>query len=154
MRRLVIVLVWVGIFGGYALGQSGAGLGSISGVVMDASKAAVPDAMVVVANESKGIRRVLETNTQGVFTAAALIPAEGYSVTVTKQGFAYVFDRVSGTPVWPIEERPVHFVPARRVRDQHRKAGEHDERAEDGYGDAAASTADVEDARAAARSRL
>ncbi|HEU5259018.1 MAG TPA: PQQ-binding-like beta-propeller repeat protein [Vicinamibacterales bacterium] len=28
-------------------------------------------------------------------------------VQVTKQGFAYVFDRVSGKPVWPIEERPV-----------------------------------------------
>src|SRR5262249_15137988 len=26
---------------------------------------------------------------------------------VSKQGFAYVFDRVTGTPVWPIEERPV-----------------------------------------------
>lgn len=26
---------------------------------------------------------------------------------VTKQAFAYVFDRVTGTPVWPIEERPV-----------------------------------------------
>ena len=26
---------------------------------------------------------------------------------VTKQGFAYVFDRVTGVPVWPIEERPV-----------------------------------------------
>jgi quinoprotein glucose dehydrogenase len=28
-------------------------------------------------------------------------------VQVTKQGFAYVFDRVSGEPVWPIVERPV-----------------------------------------------
>jgi len=28
-------------------------------------------------------------------------------VQVTKQGFAFVFDRVSGTPVWPIVERPV-----------------------------------------------
>jgi quinoprotein glucose dehydrogenase len=28
-------------------------------------------------------------------------------VQLTKQGFAYVFDRVSGKPVWPIEERPV-----------------------------------------------
>jgi glucose dehydrogenase len=28
-------------------------------------------------------------------------------VQLTKQGFAYVFDRVSGEPVWPIEERPV-----------------------------------------------
>ena len=26
---------------------------------------------------------------------------------VTKQGFTYVFDRVTGTPVWPIVERPV-----------------------------------------------
>jgi quinoprotein glucose dehydrogenase len=26
---------------------------------------------------------------------------------VTKQAFTYVFDRVTGTPVWPIEERPV-----------------------------------------------
>src|SRR5205814_9927040 len=26
---------------------------------------------------------------------------------VSKQGFTYVFDRVTGRPVWPIEERPV-----------------------------------------------
>jgi quinoprotein glucose dehydrogenase len=26
---------------------------------------------------------------------------------VTKQGFTYVFDRVTGKPIWPIEERPV-----------------------------------------------
>src|SRR5262249_23642092 len=26
---------------------------------------------------------------------------------VTKQGFCFVFDRLSGKPVWPIEERPV-----------------------------------------------
>ncbi|MGH7530488.1 MAG: PQQ-binding-like beta-propeller repeat protein, partial [Gemmatimonadales bacterium] len=28
-------------------------------------------------------------------------------VQTTKQGFAYVFDRLTGEPVWPIEERPV-----------------------------------------------
>ncbi|MBR0752640.1 pyrroloquinoline quinone-dependent dehydrogenase [Bradyrhizobium jicamae] len=28
-------------------------------------------------------------------------------VQVTKQAFAFVFDRVTGAPVWPIEERPV-----------------------------------------------
>ena len=36
---------------------------------------------------------------------------EGRSVDavaqVSKQGFVFVFDRVSGTPLWPIEERPV-----------------------------------------------
>ena len=26
---------------------------------------------------------------------------------VSKQAFVYVFDRVTGQPVWPIEERPV-----------------------------------------------
>ena len=31
----------------------------------------------------------------------------GAVAQVTKQGFAYVFDRVTGEPVWPIEERPV-----------------------------------------------
>src|SRR4030081_1579710 len=32
------------------------------------------------------------------------IPAEA---KVTKQAYTYVFDRVTGQPVWPIEERPV-----------------------------------------------
>ena len=36
---------------------------------------------------------------------------------VSKQGFVYVFDRVSGKPVWPIEERPVpaSTVPGERA---------------------------------------
>ena len=29
---------------------------------------------------------------------------------VSKQGFTYVFDRVTGEPVWPLEERPVDTV--------------------------------------------
>ena len=33
-------------------------------------------------------------------------PVKGVAVT-TKQAFTYVFDRVTGTPIWPIEERPV-----------------------------------------------
>jgi quinoprotein glucose dehydrogenase len=37
---------------------------------------------------------------------------------VSKQGFTYVFDRVTGRPIWPIEERPVDTttdVPGERV---------------------------------------
>ena len=37
---------------------------------------------------------------------------------VSKQGFTYVFDRVTGEPVWPIEERPVETntdVPGERL---------------------------------------
>jgi outer membrane receptor protein involved in Fe transport len=71
-----------------AFAQSGAGLGSISGVVQDASGSAVPNATVVVSNDAKGIRRNLETTSGGQFTAPALIPDAGYKVTVSKAGFA------------------------------------------------------------------
>jgi quinoprotein glucose dehydrogenase len=37
-------------------------------------------------------------------------------VQLTKQGFAFVFDRTTGRPVWPIEERP---VPASDVEGEH-----------------------------------
>lgn len=37
-------------------------------------------------------------------------------VQLTKMGFAYVFDRVTGKPVWPIVERP---VPASTVAGEH-----------------------------------
>jgi hypothetical protein len=71
-----------------AFGQATAGLGAVSGAVRDASGAGVPGAAVLVANESKGIRRALETNDAGVFTAPALAPSAGYSVSVVKGGFA------------------------------------------------------------------
>ncbi len=38
--------------------------------------------------------------------ASAGAPIDGV-VQLTKQGFAFVFDRVTGKPMWPIEERPV-----------------------------------------------
>ena len=37
-------------------------------------------------------------------------------VQLTKQGFAFVFDRVTGIPVWPIEERP---VPPAMIQGEH-----------------------------------
>jgi hypothetical protein len=70
------------------LAQAVAGTGGISGVVRDASGATVPGAQVIVENGSKGIRRALETNEAGVFTAPALVPAAGYVVRVSKEGFA------------------------------------------------------------------
>ena len=65
-----------------------AGLGTISGVVLDATGAAIPAAKVIVANESKGIRRELTTNGNGVFNAPALTPDSAYHVTVSKEGFS------------------------------------------------------------------
>jgi hypothetical protein len=76
------------LFSNIGFAQAVAGLGAISGVVRDASGAGVPDAQVVVANPSKGIRRNLTSNEAGVFSASSLVPSTGYLVTVTKPGFA------------------------------------------------------------------
>jgi len=83
---IVFLLAFVCVTGAYA--QAAAGMGAVSGSIRDASGAAVPDASVVVANDSKGIRRSLQTTDAGIFSAPALVPAPGYSITVTKQGFA------------------------------------------------------------------
>ena len=88
MRKGLVLIVLLCISVGSVFAQSGAGVGSISGVVQDPSNAAVPGATVVVSNDSKGIRRTVETNSQGVFTAPALIPADGYNIVVTKEGFS------------------------------------------------------------------
>jgi hypothetical protein len=69
-----------------AFGQQ-AGVGSITGVVQDASGAVIPAAKVVVSNESKGIARNLETNAEGIFSAPTLTPAPGYTVRVEATGF-------------------------------------------------------------------
>src|SRR5438270_4301977 len=70
------------------MAQTTAGFGAISGVVTDASGSVVPGAKVVVDNANKGIHREMETNGSGAFTASTLVPASGYSVTITKTGFA------------------------------------------------------------------
>src|SRR5947209_14786904 len=88
MKRFsaLAVLAAMGCVGAFAQGV--AGLGVVLGTVRDASGAVVPAASVVLVNESKGIRRTMQTTDAGVFSAPALVPASGYSVTVTKQGFA------------------------------------------------------------------
>jgi hypothetical protein len=65
MRRILYVVVLAIAIATCALAQSGAGLGSISGIVQDASGAVVPGATVVVSNDSKGVRRALETTSSG-----------------------------------------------------------------------------------------
>ncbi len=67
--------------------QAVAGFGGLSGVVRDASGSVVPNAKVIVSNASKGIARNLVTNDAGVFNAPALVPAAGYSVQATADGF-------------------------------------------------------------------
>jgi outer membrane receptor protein involved in Fe transport len=87
-NRVVLSVFCASLYATGAFAQSVAGLGAITGTVHDASGAAVPGAQVVVSNEAKGIKRTLETTDAGVFAAPSLVPANGYSVTVNKQGFS------------------------------------------------------------------
>jgi Carboxypeptidase regulatory-like domain len=65
-----------------------AGFGAVSGVVLDSTGSAIPNAKVVVENSSRGIRRELTTTNEGDFNAPGLVPASGYRVRVTAAGFA------------------------------------------------------------------
>src|SRR3954454_1075142 len=87
MRKLIAIGVFALAYCGGAFAQV-AGMGAISGTVRDASGAVIPDAQVVVSNESKGIKRTIRTTEAGVFAAPSLVPAAGYVVNVTKQGFS------------------------------------------------------------------
>src|SRR5882724_9044588 len=60
--------------------------GYISGTITDKSGAAVAGAEVVVALDGGSLTRTTETNTDGVYVAAAL-PAGTYNLTVTSKGF-------------------------------------------------------------------
>ena len=43
-----------------------------------------PAASVVITNQSKGIRRTMQTTDAGLFSAPALAPSSGYDITVSK----------------------------------------------------------------------
>ncbi len=70
-----------------AFAQSG-GVAAISGTVKDPSGSVVPNARVVVSSAAQGQVRSIATNSAGIFSAAALAPGPGYSVSVTAAGFA------------------------------------------------------------------
>ncbi len=61
--------------------------GTLMGTVTDQSGAVVPDASVVLKNESTGALRRTVSNTSGFFTIVA-IPAGAYTVTIETPGFA------------------------------------------------------------------
>jgi Carboxypeptidase regulatory-like domain/TonB dependent receptor len=60
--------------------------GSIIGVVLDASNAAVPGAKVEITNTDENISRTVETNAQGGYQALNLKPGK-YKISARKEGF-------------------------------------------------------------------
>jgi A-macroglobulin complement component/alpha-2-macroglobulin family protein/carboxypeptidase family protein/MG2 domain-containing protein/A-macroglobulin receptor len=63
----------------------------ISGIAIDPSGAVIPDAVIAITNISTGNSKVIRTNQQGEFHAAALYPAI-YQVTVSSPGFRQAED--------------------------------------------------------------
>src|SRR5262245_19453461 len=86
MRKLCLVLICVtALFSRAAIAQEVTG--NITGVVLDASGAAVPNAKVTVTATAQGVvLRTLQTNEAGLY-AATLLPVGTYSVTVEAGGF-------------------------------------------------------------------
>ncbi len=87
-KRLLILALILVVCALSSWAQGVAGMAGVAGVVRDASGAAVPGASVVIVNEAKGIRRAMESNESGVFNAPSLVPATGYSILISRQGFA------------------------------------------------------------------
>jgi Carboxypeptidase regulatory-like domain/TonB dependent receptor len=85
MKRCLILSMFAYMAASSLFGQAA---GSINGTVLDQTTAVVPGADIVISNPSKGIERHLQANTAGLFTSPALVPADGYTVTVTKAGFS------------------------------------------------------------------
>ena len=67
--------------------QSAGGVGGLTGLVTDASGAAVANAEVSIENARLGIHRKLKTTAGGVFNAPALVPSSGYQITINAPGF-------------------------------------------------------------------
>src|ERR1035437_8952572 len=70
-----------------AWGQATAGFGAVTGTIRDTAGEGIPDATVLLSNESLGLRRTLLTTDDGLFDALALVPAPGYSIKVVRKGF-------------------------------------------------------------------
>lgn len=85
MKSWIAVLILVGAL--EALAQSTTA--QLTGVVTDATGAAVVEARVVVTNTGTGITREMPTNELGYYTAA-LLPPGAYRVRIEKQGFRTV----------------------------------------------------------------
>src|SRR5258708_18956292 len=87
LRKALLVAVWV-VPPAASFAQPQGASGAVSGVVLDASGAPVPGASVEVVNAALGVRRGATTSNNGVFGIGNLTPGRGYTVTISKSGFA------------------------------------------------------------------
>ncbi len=80
---LLALASWTG-----AYAQAVAGFGGITGTVTDSSaNDGLPDATLILTNESLGIKRTFLASDDGIFDMPALVPASGYGLKVTRKGY-------------------------------------------------------------------
>src|SRR5437867_11113411 len=84
VSKALILVITMAACCSTAAGQTATGI--LQGFVIDASGAAVPDAVVTVENQRTGVKQALTTNAEGRFVQPYLIPSE-YRLTVEKPGF-------------------------------------------------------------------
>ena len=80
----LLILLGAGLLAGVRAQTST--VGSISGTLRDPQGAAVPDAEVVIEEETTGQTRTVKTDEDGDYSAQS-IPVGRYSVSVAPQGF-------------------------------------------------------------------
>src|SRR5882757_1400244 len=85
---LLLALVWFSPIQAYAQFADRA---VITGVVTDASGAAIPDAKVTITDEQTGVKTTVGSNSAGNFSTPPLILGT-YRVDIEKQGFK-IFSR-------------------------------------------------------------
>jgi hypothetical protein len=90
MRRTFTLtgFLWAILGCASAWAQSTPGFGSVQGVVVDAYGEGIPDTKVILTNAKMGMERTFMTSDDGVFDISGLAPAEGYSLKLSRTGFA------------------------------------------------------------------
>ena len=86
--RITVVSLLALVCSAGAYGQASAGYGTVTGQVREGDGDGLPDTTVTLSNESLGFQRIMTTTDEGVFAFISLIPASGYSLKVSRQGFA------------------------------------------------------------------
>jgi hypothetical protein len=84
VKQITLAAAGVLWLAGAAFGQ--AGLGSISGTVVDTVDAVVPNAKIKVVQVSTNSERVSQTNELGIFNIPSLV-ASDYNITISAPGF-------------------------------------------------------------------
>ena len=83
--RLVVLLAMISVLSSIALGQS-LSAGTVSGVVLDPNKAAVPNATVTIENTVTGYKRTVNTASDGTFRFDN-VPFNNYAFSASAPGF-------------------------------------------------------------------